>query len=308
MSHSGHLYYILTHNNDRYRDLLKSYPLDGFTETQDRSQATVLLASPPMAAKCLDDFPKLEWLQSIYAGVDALIAPELRKGYQLTNIKGIFGQLISEYVLGFLTSHHRHLVYYKYQQRKQQWKPCRYRSLAGQTMVILGTGSIGSHLSQVASAFGIHTIGINRSGIPPKQSPFEQIFHVNEVRMALSKAQIVVNTLPATAETEKLLNRELLSYCNQAILFNVGRGQTLDEDALIPAIEANYIQHAYLDVFCKEPLADGHPFWQHPGITVTPHIAAVSFPEQVAEEFVANCQRWQDGFSLFNRVDFEKGY
>ncbi|SHO59009.1 D-2-hydroxyacid dehydrogenase [Vibrio quintilis] len=308
MSHSEHLYYILTHNNERYRDLLKSYQPDGLTETKDRSQATILLASPPMAATCLGDFPKLEWLQSIYAGVDALIGSDLRKDYQLTNIKGIFGQLISEYVLGFLTSHHRHFVYYKYQQRKQQWKPCRYRSLAGETMVILGTGSIGSHLSQVAGALGIRTLGINRSGIPPKQSAFDQIFHINEINTALSQAQIVVNTLPATPETDKLINREFLSYCNQAILFNVGRGQTLDEEALIPAIEAKYIQHAYLDVFCKEPLDNDHPFWQHPNITVTPHIAAVSFPDQVAEEFAANFQRWRDGFSLHNRIDFDKGY
>jgi len=99
-----------------------------------------------------------------------------------------------------------------------------------------------------------------------------------------------------------------IGHCQQALLFNVGRGKTLVEDELIPLIELGHIQHAFLDVFVAEPLAESHPFWTHAAITVTPHIAALSFPHQVVEIFAENYALWRDGFQLNNRIDFAKGY
>ena len=99
-----------------------------------------------------------------------------------------------------------------------------------------------------------------------------------------------------------------LGLCSGALLFNVGRGSAVDEDGLLAALDSGSVSHAYLDVFKQEPLNEEHPFWQHEGITLTPHIAALSFPEQVTDIFAENYQRWRDGFGLINVVDLNKGY
>ncbi|EXJ37697.1 S-adenosyl-L-homocysteine hydrolase, NAD binding domain protein [Vibrio parahaemolyticus VPTS-2010] len=199
-------------------------------------------------------------------------------------------------------------MHYHQQQQNKQWQPHLYTSLQSKTMVILGTGSIGKCLAQTAQAMGINTIGINRTGIPTANDEFAQTFHINELANALRKADIVVNTLPSTPNTRALLNRETLQYLNQALLFNVGRGDVLDEASLLLAIKNRWVEHAFLDVFEQEPLPPAHPFWKLPQVTITPHIAALSFPEQVVDIFADNYRLWRDGFSLNNQVDFEKGY
>lgn len=291
-----------------YRQSVERLQLEDLHITDDRSQATILLAAPPMAARYLDEFPKLEWLQSVYAGVDALVIEPKRSDYVLTNIKGIFGQLISEYVIGYLISHYRHFPLYRQQQEAALWTPHLYDSIIGKEMVILGTGSIGGYLSRVATSMGLKVVGVNSTGIPPKEGQFSQIYHRSELATALANADIVVNTLPNTEHTRGLLNLDTLSNCKNALLFNVGRGKTLVEPDLIDAIAQGHIQHAFLDVFDKEPLDPEHPFWHHHSITVTPHIAALSFPSQVVEQFAHNYTLWNDGFQLDNTVDFSKGY
>lgn len=171
MNNFTHQLYILTEHNDLYRDAIEALQLPDLVITEDRSQADLLLAAPPMAARCLEEFPRLEWLQSAYAGVDALITPALRQDYELTNVKGIFGQQIAEYVLGYTIGHYRHFARYQQQQQHAQWQPHLYQSLTGQVMTILGTGSIGAHLADVAAAFGLTVIGVNSSGIPPSKAP-----------------------------------------------------------------------------------------------------------------------------------------
>jgi phosphoglycerate dehydrogenase-like enzyme len=175
-------------------------------------------------------------------------------------------------------------------------------------MVILGTGSIGSHLAKTAAAFGIHTIGVNRTGIPSKQETFKDTFHINELEAALKQADIVVNTLPSTAETYQLLNQTTLGYCSNVLLFNVGRGEGIDNKALLLAIKNRWVEHAFLDVFESEPLSQDHPFWKLPQVTITPHIAALSEPRQVVEIFAENYKQWRDGFTLNHVIDFNKGY
>jgi phosphoglycerate dehydrogenase-like enzyme len=300
--------YLLTEDDTYYLNLLKSTKLEELEITSHRHEATILLASPPMAAKCIADFPKLEWIQSIYAGVDALLPHLNRFSGQLTNVKGIFGQQISEYVLGYTIAHQRHFHHYQTEQQGSNWKPMPYQSLSGKKMVVLGTGSIGSHLAEVAKSFAIVPIGVNRSGIPTKQSPFSATYHIQELATALQEADIVVNTLPNTPETKHILNQESLAHCQDAMLFNVGRGSAIEEDGLIKALDSGYISHAFLDVFEQEPLPKEHTFWQHSKITITPHIAALSFPEQVVDIFAENYKNWRDGFRLVNLVDIEKGY
>ncbi len=211
--------YIATEHDDTYVQLILNQDLPDLEITQNPKSAEIVLASPPLIADRLDEFTQLDWLQSTYAGINKLTQPNLRHDYTLTNVRGIFGPAIAEYVLGYTISHFRHFSHYHQQQQQQNWQPQLYTSLTDKTMVVLGTGSIGSHLAQAASAFGIRTIGVNRTGIPPKQETFKDTFHINELEAALKQADIVVNTLPSTDETYHLLNQTTLSYCSNILLF-----------------------------------------------------------------------------------------
>ncbi len=298
---------IVSRQQATYRQLIKQAQLPCLEITYDPKQASIILADPPKIARQLDDYPALRWLQSTFAGIDALIKPELRQDYQLTNIRGHFGQLIAEYVIGLTLNHTRHFSLYHTQQHAGVWLPQPYCSLTSQTMVILGTGSIGSHLAQVASALGITVIGVNRSGISDTTA-FDQVYSLSNLTDALAMATIVVSTLPATLNTDQLLNAGTLAHCNHALLFNVGRGNAVCEHGLLDAIDKSSVQHAFLDVFNQEPLAQNHPFWRHEKITVTPHIAAESFPEQVFDIFQDNYLRFIANQPLHCKVDFDKGY
>lgn len=300
--------YIATEHDDTYVQLILNQDLPDLEITQNPESAEIVLASPPLIADRLDEFTQLDWLQSTYAGINKLTQPNLRHDYTLTNVKGIFGPAIAEYVLGYTISHFRHFSHYHQQQQLQNWQPQLYTSLTDKTMVVLGTGSIGSHLAQAASAFGIHTIGVNRTGIPPKHEAFKDTFHINELEAALKQADIVVNTLPSTTETYQLLNQTTLGYCSNVLLFNVGRGESIDNKALLLAIKNRWVEHAFLDVFEHEPLSQDHPFWKLPQVTITPHIAALSEPRQVVEIFAENYKQWRDGFTLNHVIDFDKGY
>ncbi|MGF1726579.1 D-2-hydroxyacid dehydrogenase [Photobacterium nomapromontoriensis] len=298
---------VVSRQRDFYESLLLDATLPNLNITADPAQATIILADPPLILPLIDQFPRLHWLQSTFAGIDALIQPNLRQDYLLTNIKGCFGQLISEYVLGLLLEHTRHFPDYHRQQTQCQWHAHPYSSLVNKRMVILGTGSIGSHLARSARALGMHVTGVNRSG-QSSATEFDQIFAITELPLALSLADVVVSTLPATRDTDDLLNQQTLSHCRDSLLFNVGRGNAVCESGLLHALAQGAIRHAFLDVFKQEPLPANHPFWRHPSITITPHIAAESFPEQVMAIFTDNYLHWINNQPLRYTVDFSRGY
>ncbi|MGF1714934.1 D-2-hydroxyacid dehydrogenase [Photobacterium chitinilyticum] len=298
---------IVARQYDDYRKLLAQAQLPALEITEDPAQASIILADPPRIAAYLERYPALRWLQSTYAGIDALIRPDIRQDYTLTNIRGHFGQLIAEYVMGYTLDHTRQLSLYRQQQSQAQWRRFPYSPLDKRTMVILGTGSIGTHLARVAKAFGLEVIGINRSGQTGETS-FDRIYPLTQLADGLATADILVSTLPATTETDDLFNARTLSHCRNTLLFNVGRGNAVCEQGLLTAIEQGCVTHAYLDVFKQEPLNESHPFWQNPNITITPHIAAESFPEQVFEIFKANYQRYIQQQPMMYQVDFNRGY
>lgn len=299
---------IISQEKEKYISLFEQSDLPDLEICHDLKKADIILADPPLIKDLLNQLKSVQWIQSTFAGIDTLIQPHLRQDYDLTNVKGIFGQQISEYVLGYSIQYFRHFQHYAKQQHNKEWLVHSYSSLSEKSMVILGTGSIGCYLAKTAKALGFSVSGINRSGIPPKDSPFNQVFHISEIKNALKTADVIVSTLPKTEQTIDLLNIDTLENCNQAILFNVGRGEVLDNYGLLNALTSGSLSHAFLDVFNNEPLSQECPYWHHPNITITPHIAALSFPEQVFQQFSENYLRWHDGFSLLNQIDFDKGY
>ncbi|MEI8601133.1 D-2-hydroxyacid dehydrogenase [Shewanella sp. PP-Sp27a-2] len=310
----GHKLLLLTKANQQYRDLIEAQKLPDLEILDDNPagiiEADIWLAEPKLAAPLLPHAKNLQWLQSSFAGIDALMSPRGRKDYQLTNIKGIFGPLMSEFVFGYLLAHIRSHGFYRQQQQQKQWQvqpPIRHSSLQGMRLLLLGTGSIAQHLAKTAKHFGMHVTGINRSGNTVEG--FDAIEAMANLAQTLTQADVVVNLLPSTPATLSQLNADTLGKLkDDAVLFNVGRGDALDLDALNVQLIAKPAQQAVLDVFAQEPLPNSHPIWERGNAIITPHISAPSHPAQIVEIFSQNYGRYISGEPLQNRIDFSKGY
>ncbi len=272
----------------------------------DDFECQALLASPGLAAGALAAGCEPKWIQSTWAGVDALLPLLEERSIRLTGIKGIFGQLMSEYVFAHILADLRDLSFFSAKQVKRQWHEERLPgTLAGKTMVIVGAGSIGEHLAQTARHFSMHAIGVNRSG--SEQSGFDEV--TQDLISAVQAADYVVSSLPNTNGTQKLFNREVFhAMPDQCTFINVGRGSSVDEEALLNALQTGEIRRAVLDVFAQEPLSTNHPFWHLENLVITPHIAAPSFAKDIAAIFLDNLTRFIAGEPLLHQIDIERGY
>ncbi|WP_299805929.1 D-2-hydroxyacid dehydrogenase [uncultured Shewanella sp.] len=307
----GHKLLLLTRENERYRQLLNSCHLPNTTILDDDPKgifnADIWLAEPKLAAPLLPHAANLKWMQSTFAGVDALVKPRQRKDYELTNVRGIFGPLMSEYLFGYLLAYQREHRKYRTQQDQKIWLPGSFKTLQGQTLLLLGTGSIAKHIAQTAKHFGMHVIGINRGAKPTRG--FDEVDTLANLARYLPQADAVASILPSTPDTQGALNKQTLSLLKEeVVLFNLGRGDVLDLDALYLQLIKHPEQQAILDVFNQEPLPEEHPIWSLDNVIITPHIAAPSFPEQVVEIFAENFHKWIKGEKLSHRVHFERGY
>lgn len=267
----------------------------------------LVLADPPLLVELLTHLPKLQWVQSTYAGVNALCAPGLRNDYQLTNVKGVFGPLISEYVLAYMLALERDVFRARTQQRQHQWQPFPYRSLAGLKIGIAGLGDIGQHLATTAKQFAMQVKGLKFSAA--KVLNVDTVYTLDHLAEFLADLDYLVITLPATPLTHHLFNAETLAYLKpEAVLINVGRGACVDQAALTAHLQAKQLRAAILDVFEEEPLLATDPLWELENVYLTPHQAAVSFPENIVKIFTHNYQRFQQQQSLEYLIDFAKGY
>lgn len=267
----------------------------------------ILLGPPAMVATLLPHAPKLQWVQSTFAGVDALLQPELRRDYTLTGVKDLFGPLMSEYVFGWILSLERSLFTLREQQKKHLWREIPYRGLSGQTLGVAGLGSIGRHIAATATHFGMRVLGYRRS--PGACDAVERVYAGDELHAFLGELDYLVLVLPSTAETTHLIDSTALAAMKaSAVLINVGRGNVVKEDDLVEALAAGHPRGAVLDVFEQEPLSQRSRLWDLSNCHITPHIAATSFPDDIAAVFCENYRRFAKGESLNFVIDFEKGY
>lgn len=267
----------------------------------------MMLGDPPLIGQLLPFADQLEWVQSSWAGVDHLCRQNLRRDYTLTNAKGIFGPLVSEYVMTYLFGFERRIFDMKSNQLNHNWRPLAYRPANEIELGIIGLGSIGRHLAMTARHFGLRVTGLNRSGSPCDE--VEKVYTKEALADFLETLDYVVLTLPATPETEHLVDADVLRLMKpSSILMNVGRGNSINEDDLVQALREGVIGGAVLDVFEKEPLPQDSPLWQLTNVYVTPHSSANSFPEDITAVFIENYQRFLRREPLLHVVDFELGY
>ncbi|MBP2018198.1 glyoxylate/hydroxypyruvate reductase A [Symbiobacterium terraclitae] len=246
---------------------------------------------------------RLRWVQAMGAGVEDLVIAPLPDTVLVTRVVGLFGVPMSEYVFAHMLAHAQRLQRQYAQQADRLWKPFMAGRLAGARLGIAGVGSIGLAMAARGKAFGMEVWGLART--PGDRPHVDRLFTPDQVRAFTAGVDYLVSTLPDTPECRGLIDPEAMK--EGAVLINVGRGATIDEDAILRAVRSGRI-HAVLDVFRQEPLPPDHPFWTEPNITVTPHLSGLTRPAEAVEYFVANLGRFERGEPLVGVVDRDRGY
>jgi len=254
----------------------------------------------------LKEAENLTWFASLGAGNEHLVNnPLIPKSIPFTKAT-VYGEMMAEYVFAYLLYFLRDLPKYFRSQKKRVWEQTRPERLRGKTMGILGLGSIGKEIAERGKQFGMNILGVKRN--PESVEHVDQVFCPKDLEKMIPLADILVNTLPLTKETYRFLGeRELRLMKEGAILFNIGRGKTIDQNALIKNLKAGSIR-AVLDVFEEEPLPPESELWDLENVIITPHVSGINLPEEICEEFIRNYERWVRGKPLMNLVDREKGY
>lgn len=278
--------------------------------TAAREQArrcNLMLGQPAMVAELLGEAPALEWVQSTFAGVDALLQPALPRNYILTGVKDVFDSQMSEYVFGWILALERRLFELHRQQRQRVWQALPYRGLTGITIGVAGLGSIGCHIAAMAASFGMRVLGYRRSAADV--AGVERVYASGELHAFLTQLDYLVITLPATPETTHLFDGDTFrAMKGDAMLINVGRGRVVAQDDLVRALRDGRIRGAVLDVFESEPLPDDSPLWDMPNVYITPHVAGESRPEDIIRIFSENYARFMARRPLEHVIDFDRGY
>jgi phosphoglycerate dehydrogenase-like enzyme len=298
---------ILSRDADEYRRLIAAAQLPQLEFTSDPEQSEIAIGEPKLIRDALPSLPRLKWAQAIYAGVEPLVEPSQRRDYVLTNARGVFGELMSEYVFGYLLFHEKKILERIEAQQSMQWQRQESGVLRGKTIGLLGVGSIGAHLAETAKHFGMRVRGYTRGSETSAQ--IDSYYHGNDLLRFAEGLDYLISILPRTEDTNQLVDARLLETLpSHTVFINVGRGNAVDEPALVRALNEGKLAAAVLDVFEQEPLPAGHPFWTTPNLFMTFHTSAISYPEDITKLFIENYQRYIEGKPLKYVVDFEKGY
>jgi glyoxylate/hydroxypyruvate reductase A len=256
----------------------------------------------------LREFPNLRCVQSLGAGVDHILRdPDLPQNVIVTRIvdRSLVDSM-TNYLIAAVLNYLEHTKIFYAQQQERIWQPRVPINPKNKTIGIMGLGQLGRDAAQK-----LHHIGFPVCGWSRTRKKFARIhcFDSAQLPAFLGQTDILICLLPLTPATENILNRNNFKYLKQgAYLINVARGKHLVEQDLLEALDSGQLSGACLDVFRQEPLLKDHPFWQHPKITITPHISSVTDPQSAAEQIVENYRRLQAGKELLHVVDVGLGY
>ncbi|WP_248910543.1 D-2-hydroxyacid dehydrogenase [Halocatena marina] len=249
--------------------------------TPPASRAAIETAPIVVAFGLPDDLlacaEELQWVQALSAGVntydvDAIAAADA----MLTTVSGIHAQPIAEQVLGYMFAFERGIHTGIRQQQRAVWERYTVGELADATLGIVGVGAIGQRIAELASAIGIQTLGIKRNPDTGGDC-VDELFGPEGLYELLLRADYVVLACPLTDETRGLIGREELQTMNEwGVLINIARGDVVDEETLIHALQYGWIRGAALDVFSTEPLPADSPLWKLSNVIVTPHMAGLT--------------------------------
>jgi glyoxylate/hydroxypyruvate reductase A len=261
-----------------------------------------IIYAPSSPLQDFTPFTRTKALLSLWAGVERIVGNATLTQPLCRMVDPAMSEGMTEWVVGHSLRHHlgmdRHIV-----NPDRIWDPACPPLARERPVTVLGTGELGT---AAATALRALNFPVTSWGRTPKPG----CLHGEDgLQQALSTAAILVTLLPKTPETENLLNAERLAWLPQgAVILNPGRGALIDDEALLAALDAGHIGHATLDVFRVEPLPQDHPYWTHPRVTVTPHVAADTRTTSAARVLAENIRRGEAGEPLLHRVDRTRGY
>lgn len=265
-----------------------------------------IVYTPSSPVQDFGPYTRCRAVLSLWAGVERIVGnPTLTQPLCRMVDPGLAEGMV-EWVVGHVLRHHlgmdRHIV-----NPARVWDPTCPPLARERPVTMLGLGELGAACARALQALNFPVTGWSRT---PKQIPGIRCLHgVEGLDAALGDAQIVVTLLPKTAETENTLDARTLALLPKgAVILNPGRGALIDDEALLAALDAGQIGHATLDVFRVEPLPQDHPYWTHPRVTVTPHIAADTRAGTASLVIAENIRRSQAGEPLLYQVDRRRGY
>ena len=251
---------------------------------------------------------KLKWIHAITTGVDYIVnLPSLRKEVILTSTRGIHGPQVSEMAFLLMLALNRNFPEVVRNQDKGVWERWQGKLLWKKKVGILGVGVIGEEIARKCKAFGMEVFGIDI--IKRKLDCVDVFYGPEDIAKVAKDVDYLVIVAPRTPETEKIVDSKVLSAMKPtAFLINLGRGEIIDEEALIRALKSGKIAGAGLDTYLQEPLPKGHPFWGMKNVIVSPHVAGMSdiYVEQALTIFEENLRRFikGEGRNLLNLVEW----
>ncbi|MFY0592003.1 2-hydroxyacid dehydrogenase [Roseivirga sp.] len=273
--------------------------------TEDISKVEVLFVWKPLAEGIINKLPKLKWISSLGAGVDHLTSdPQIPSHIPITRIVDPFlARDMTNYVIMGLMMHQRSMLTHLHNQRATIWDRITYQPLK---VGIMGLGALGSHLAERLVLLGFEVFGYSRT---LKDIDGVKCFDATQNEEFLNHAEVLVNLLPVTPQTESILNANLFRKMpEQSYLINVARGNHLVEKDLVEALNSGRLSGALLDVFKEEPLPTDNPLWQHEKVTITPHVASVTTPESAIKLLLINFELLNNNQKLLHQIDLEQGY
>lgn len=274
----------------------------------DPAKIDYIIYSPRGPVQDFTAYSRTKAVLNLWAGVERVVGnPTLTQPLCRMVDEGLERGMI-EWVAGHVLRAHLDIDFFLAHQdgvwRQEGHVPPLARD---RSVVMLGLGALGGACATTLAGLGFRVTGWSRT---PKQIPgVDCLSGPDGLREALRRAEILVTILPNTPETTDLINTETLALMPRgAVILNPGRGNLIDDAALLAALDAGQIGHATLDVFRVEPLPADHPYWAHPRVTVTPHIAAETRPASAARVIAENIRRFEAGEAPLNLVDRARGY
>ena len=297
---------------DQYQEhLKKELDLIGLeyklSEKLPPSEVDYIIYAPNSSIKDFSVFTNLKAVLNLWAGVEDVVKNKTLKVPLARMVDEGLTQGMKEWVLGHVMRHHLGIDLHIFGQ-DGKWRDWSVPPLAkDRTVTILGLGALGAECASTLAKVGFKVYGWSSTEKSIENVTCHHGFEGLE--KSLFGSEIVVLLLPSTADTENIINEKTLSYlAKNAVIINPGRGTLIDEKVLLKSLDDGKLAHATLDVFRQEPLPADHPFWQHPKITVTPHIASETKPQTASQVIAANILRFEKGKPLLYQVNFETGY
>lgn len=259
----------------------------------------------------LNRLSSLRWVQVFQTGVEHIPMKELEKrNIILTNVRGIYGIPISEYVMSFILYFVRDMGRFMENQKLQIY----HRDLLpdeanGKTIVILGAGTIGKEIAKKAKFFQMKVIGVNTTGSPVEG--FDEMHTFDEMNLVFEQGDFVVALFPVTEKTYHCMTKDQFHLMKKsAYFFNLGRAELIVEEDLIECLQQGVIKGAVLDVFNEEPLPTSSPLWKVDHLYLTPHISGKTrlFFQRCIDIFDENYRSFQEEAPLNYIFDYQKGY